>query len=39
MQHGGEGLARLLKVPLLSQEYIDLMAEPMPPRAALDRSI
>lgn len=37
MQHGGEGLAHLLKAPLLSQENIDLMAEPMPPRAALDR--
>lgn len=25
MEHGGEGLARLLKSPLLSQENIDLM--------------
>jgi hypothetical protein len=35
MGHGGEGLARLLKSPLLSQESIDLMAAPVPMRVAL----
>ncbi len=35
MEQGGEGLARLLKSPLVSQENIDLMAETIPPRAAL----
>ena len=39
MEHGGEGLARLLKATLLSQENIDLMAEPIPPLAAFDRLI
>lgn len=33
MEQGGEGLARLLRSPLVSQENIDLMAEAVPPRA------
>lgn len=36
MERGGEGLARLLSSPLVSQENIDLMAE-TPPRTALWR--
>lgn len=35
MEQGGEGLARLLKSPLVSQENIDLMAETAPLRATL----
>jgi len=37
MAQGGEGLARLLGSPLVSQEHIDLMAATIPPRAALGR--
>lgn len=37
MKQGGEGLARLLSAHLVSQETIDLMAEAVPPRAALGR--
>lgn len=37
MAQGGEGLARLLKSPLVSQENIDLMAATTPPKAALGR--
>ena len=33
MTQGGEGLARLLKTPLLSQENIDLMANDVQPKA------
>jgi uncharacterized protein YndB with AHSA1/START domain len=35
MEQGGEGLARRLSAPLLSQENIDLMADAARPRAAL----
>lgn len=35
MAQGGEGLARLLRSPLVSQEHIDLMAKTVPQRAAL----
>ena len=35
MAQGGEGLARLLRSPLVSQESVDLLAENIPPRAAL----
>jgi hypothetical protein len=34
MTRGGEGLARLLRSPLVSQESIDLLADNTPPRAA-----
>jgi hypothetical protein len=34
MTQGGEGLARLLKIPLLSQENIDLMANDLEPKTA-----
>lgn len=33
MEQGGRGLARLLNVPLLGQEHIDLMAAGVAPRA------
>jgi len=35
MKQGGEGLASLLRSPLVSQENVDLMAEPVPPLKAL----
>ncbi len=37
MEQGGEGLARLLRSPLVGQKNIDLMAETVPPRAAVGR--
>lgn len=37
MVQGGEGLARLLSSSPVSQETIDLMAETVPPTAALGR--
>jgi uncharacterized membrane protein YagU involved in acid resistance len=35
MAQGGEGLARLLRSSLVGQETLDLMAETVPPKAAL----
>ena len=37
MEQGGEGLARLLGSPLVSQENIDLMAEAEAPPPAIKR--
>lgn len=37
MVQGGEGLARLLRSSMMGQETIDLMAETVPPRAAIGR--
>jgi len=37
MEQGGEGLARLLRSPLVGQETIDLMAETIASRTALGR--
>jgi hypothetical protein len=37
MAQGGEGLARLLKAPLVSQEHIDLMARTVPQADALGK--
>jgi len=35
MEQDGDGLVRLFRLPLVGQETIDLMAETVPPRAAL----